>query len=434
MITQGYDRILKYSLGVLLGIIMILPLHPFVSTWGGVIVGPLLVWKSWKELVLLAVFAVLVVWGARQGKLRSLFKDRVIQLVTVYTLFALMITFAMGYIQSTSVAGIGMGLRYLLIFAMMYGIAQYLVVSDRMRERLFKVIAVWGIVLALLGIIQVFMLPGDFLAHFGYVKDVTIAPTTTIDSNDAAKRAFATLRGPNDYGAYMILPLIIALSGMLSRNLGVVVALLSSFAIVLSGSRSAWLGAAVALTTYIVMTRGINIVRHRYFKPALVAAVIVMTGFAYASVNFAPLRLAVFHSSPGDSHLFEGSNDAHIQSTTNGIRRVMANPLGCGLGCAGPASYYGNEPRISENYYVQIAEEVGVVGLSIWLAIFVVIMRRLWRVRHEYAAQILFASGAGFAIIGFLLHVWADDPLSLTWWGLAGLVSGTHAYQSRRSK
>ena len=62
------------------------------------------------------------------------------------------------------------------------------------------------------------MTPLDFLTHFGYNKDTTIAPYDLIDANPNAPRAFATLRGPNDYGAYLILPLVIVLAYLIPRS------------------------------------------------------------------------------------------------------------------------------------------------------------------------------------------------------------------------
>ena len=37
-------------------------------------------------------------------------------------------------------------------------------------------------------------------------------------------------------------------------------------------------------------------------------------------------------------------------------------------------------------------------------------------------AQLLFASGVGLSVVGVWLHVWADDPIALSWWALAGAV------------
>ena len=156
----------------------------------------------------------------------------------------------------------------------------------------------------------------------------------------------------------------------------------------------------------------------------------------YAAVTVPALRMAVFHSSPGDPSLTEGSTDNHIAATTQGVERVVDEPLGCGPGCAGPASYYGDEPQISENYLVQIAEETGVIGLGLFSALIWITGLMLYRARELKTMRwALLASLAGYAVIGMLLHVWADDPVSITWWLLAGAVLGyNESQQWRKSK
>ena len=141
-------------------------------------------------------------------------------------------------------------------------------------------------------------------------------------------------------------------------------------------------------------------------------------------MNVPSVRLAVFHSSPGDSSLTEGSNDKHWEATAQGIQDVVRHPWGSGPGSAGPASFYNSAGTdLSENYYVQIAQEVGLIGLGLFIAINVLVVRSIVR-RSGILPAALVASFAGISLINLLLHGWADDPLSLTWWALAGLYVG----------
>jgi hypothetical protein len=158
-----------------------------------------------------------------------------------------------------------------------------------------------------------------------------------------------------------------------------------------------------------------------YFFTFLTACSLILLISAF---TIPQVRLIVFHSSPNDDSLIEGSTSLHIQATLSGVSRVIDTPMGCGTGCAGPASYYGENPSISENYYVQIAEEIGVGGLALWLILYVYIFHKLYqRKQHKYVQVVLF-SGLGLSTIGFMLHVWADGPLAILWWGLAGIALG----------
>jgi chromate transport protein ChrA len=76
--------------------------------------------------------------------------------------------------------------------------------------------------------------------------------------------------------------------------------------------------------------------------------------------------------------------------------------------------------RISENYYLQIGQEVGWLGLGLFVAIVIMVGHSLWRLRHELLARTLFVSLIGISVVALVQHVWVDDTLALLWWGFAG--------------
>ena len=292
-----------------------------------------------------------------------------------------------------------------------------------------------GVVLSILGLIQVLLLDANFLSQFGYNKETTIAPYVLIDENPNALRAFATMRGPNDYAAFLILPILISLLlGSLQKRRYIVLAIPMIMALFVSGSRSAWIGLLVSSLAMGAVIFGRHVLKSRKVVLAGIAGFLVGLGIVVAALTVPALRLAIFHSSPGDSSLTEGSTDNHWNATWQGVQRVMANPLGHGVGYAGPASYYGESAHISENYYVQIAEEVGIVGLLLFVAIIAVIFKRLYDLRPDSLAVVILCAGVGISVIAFWLHVWSDDPLSLTYFMLAGIVVGATSRQSATSK
>lgn len=423
-------------LGVLVTVVVLMPLHAFVSTWGGTAIGPLWLWKSWKELLLAAAAMVAFGWlFARSGALRQLLRDRLVIAILGYTVLTVGMT-AVGWAENgreAAVAGLGMNLRYLLAATLAYLLFRYSSLSyDAWRHLAARFLIGVGVVLALIGIVQVAWLSPSFLERFGY-GETTIAPAVLIDENPEAPRAFATLRGPNDYGAYLILPLVLLIVfSFRSRWAWLGVALLT-IGLFESSSRSAWMGAGGALFGLALLSpHGINL-RNR--RTQLLGAGVLVAGavVVVAALSVPSVRLEVFHSSPGDPSIFEGSTAKHFESTGAGIARVIEQPLGCGVGCAGPASYYGSSAFISENYFVQIAEEVGVVGLALWVASAGIVAWRLYHLREDWLARALLASFIGLSVIGLWLHVWADDPLSLTWWILAGMVLGAAGRRSQKA-
>jgi hypothetical protein len=117
------------------------------------------------------------------------------------------------------------------------------------------------------------------------------------------------------------------------------------------------------------------------------------------------------------------SDQNHVSALRAGWRDLRHHPLGDGPGTAGPASIYNNHPaRIAEDYYVQIGQEVGWLGLAMFLLILVGVGYLLWLRRDHPLALSLFASLVGLGFIGLLSHVWTDDTLAYVWWGLAGIA------------
>jgi hypothetical protein len=129
-----------------------------------------------------------------------------------------------------------------------------------------------------------------------------------------------------------------------------------------------------------------------------------------------------FHTQTGSS-IKTSSNDGHLSAFKDGIHDLLNEPLGRGVGTAGPASVYNNNNvRISENYFLQIAQETGWAGLIIFITITYLVACELWYRRSEILARFLLASLAGITFVNLLSHAWADDTLAYLWWGLTGLA------------
>jgi O-antigen ligase len=424
-------RTLLVGLGAIL---LLMPVHAFISTWGGTAIGPLWLWKSWKELVLAGLCLVTVGWlGFNLPILRSILKKPFVIVLVAYLLLSVFLAVLYRHENGTEamLAGLAMNLRYLGVATLAYLVWCYGGLAQEWLTKASWFVVCAGLFVSVVGILQVLALPSDFLAHFGYQKGASIASHVFIDDNPDLLRAFATLRGPNDFGAFLILPVLLIVARF--RSLPLWVSLVSlwfiGWALLLSGSRSAWIGMAVALGAYGFFQAG-RFVSKKYLALVVAAVALLVAITLYAAVSVPVLRMAVFHSSPGDSSLTEGSTDTHIVSTVDGVKRVVENPLGCGVGCAGPASYYGGDAQISENYFVQIAEEVGVLGLLLFLLFVGMIAYTLYkRTPLTDLSPVLLASLVGYGVIGLLLHVWSDDPVSITWWMLTGAVIGYNERQ-----
>lgn len=408
-------------------IVVAMPVHAFLSTWIGTTVGPLLLWKSWKELLLALLVPVVVAFCMLRPDVAKVVWGRTItKFIALYFVLHIALSPLANASGQAVVAGLLMNLRFLAIFVLVQLIVearpQYV---DRIRVSLPPWLLWTGLSLAILAVLQVYVLPKDFLVQFGYNKDITIAPYLLVDENPDAVRAFATMRGPNALGAYLLLPVTAALYMVYKKRrdvLGWATAIGGFVAIYLTGSRSAWLGLMAAVVVLALLIVPKHHVAY-WAKRLMIPAVLLVALVGWAAVNVPSIRLAVFHSSPGDAHLLEGSSEKHWQATMDGLADVVRHPWGSGPGSAGPASFYNDAgSNLSENYYVQVAQEVGVVGLGLFVAINILVIRAIVR-RSGLLPAVLAASFAGIALINLFLHGWADDPTALTWWALAGLAA-----------
>jgi hypothetical protein len=415
-------------------ILVLLPFHAFLTVWASSLVGHYTVLRLWKEILLaVLVIAVLVPTGLRwlrnrQNKLHALRGRPEIWLalgyLVVITAAALLSYLLHGATLKAAAYGWLLDGRYILFFLSVMVLVRH---RPEVAGRWPRLLLVPAALVVFFGLLQLTVLPHDFLRHFGYGTG-TIPAVATVDQKADYQRLQSTLRGPNPLGAYLVI-ILTACAALLLRGGSKVsprrrVALTSLFVgativLLMTFSRSAWIGAiaAAGVLGWLVVGR----MRRRLLLVCGSALVLVFAGTGYALRNNDTFQNTFFHTDE-HSRSAVSSNQGHFTAMATGARQVLRQPLGSGVGTAGPASFYNAPrlPRIAENYYVQIAQEVGVVGVALYLGLTAVVARGLWLRRDNKLALVLLASLAGLTAVNLLLHAWADDTLAYVWWGLAG--------------
>ncbi len=383
--------------------------------------------KSWKEILMSLAGMMVLVLLYRNNKIQIL-RDPIIFAIGAYGILHLVM---MGYTftgWSSSLAGLAIDLRYVLYFGLVY-IAMLL--YPNYRPVFIKVGIVGALVVLTFALLQVFLLPKDILKYIGYNVN-TISSYLTVDQNQNYIRINSTLRGPNPLGAYagLILALIVAAIVKLKKpkdKWPLVTVLLAGGIVALwaSYSRSAWIAAVVAVIIILAVAGG------KKLSPKILAVVgmsaVLLVGSFLMLGNTKFISNIFLHENPnGGSSV--NSNEGHISSLQDGLKQMVSQPLGDGVGSTGSASLYGNNPTIIENQYLFTAHEVGWFGLILFVYIFTLVMMGLWKLRRDWLALGALASGVGLAVIGLLLPVWVDDTVSIIWWGMAAVVVGSRWY------
>ena len=387
--------------------------------------------KAWKEILLGGV-AVLLAWQAwRVGELKSLLHDKFVILTALIGVLHLVLLILIDNNYVSELAGLLIDLRYYLFFIEMYVALR---LTPSLRRPLLVAAAIGAAVIVGFGGLQAIVLPKDVLSPLGY-SDATIKPYLTVDLNHDYIRINSTLRGPNPVGAFAVMTLamlgawVAARRSQVSqyRSMQILVgaaAVASLVVLYASQSRSAWLAALlVAILIYAVsVSRKVA----AYSAIAAVCCGLVLTSSLYIHRNNATVSHLFFHSNP-DGGSPEKSDEGHWASLQHGTQAAMGAPAGEGIGSTGSASLLSDKPVIIENQYLFMLHESGWLGLALQLVLFGMVLITLWRGRRGWLQLGLSVAGLGLALIGLLLPVWADDTVSLYWWGLAGLALGSSA-------
>lgn len=388
--------------------------------------GGLDAWKIGKDVALFALtlFTIcLVYWQGKSGKLFNW----LLGLSVLYGLIHLLIWTINPDIHTQS-ALLGIAYNNRLPAFLLLGLgAALLNPSKFVFSLVFKVVLGVSTAVAALGIVQYF-LPSDVMAHFGYSLDRGARAAFFIDDNPALPRIMSTLRDPTSLGAYLVLP-IAALTVLLLKlkNSGLKYAAggaltLHLLALFLTFARSAWLAAFLAVAIVLWWQyRQITASLLRRYWPLLAAAVLLFGIAAYASRDAPLVSEYVTHSSeygPDDID----SNEYHVIFIQDGLNDLVDKPIGYGPGTAGLVSIQNPEgSRLTENYYLQVALELGIAGLAVLVAINVLAYIYVIR-RKDMFAIILISSFWGYVVTNMLLHTWSNEAVAAQWWLLAGVA------------
>ncbi|HSX27957.1 MAG TPA: O-antigen ligase family protein [Candidatus Saccharimonadales bacterium] len=401
-------------------ILALMPFHAFLSTWGGASIGPLEVWKSWKEILLLIDLVVSLIYLYRSRKLQAYWADKLVWLIFAYAALHLVLWAVFRPERSPALAGILMNLRFLGMVLLTWVLLTF-VPRRKLLDLGLVTVAVGGLAVLLFAVLQATLLPTDFLQHFGY-GNATIAPATTLDNNQSIVRLQSTLRGPNPLAEYLIIiGVVFATAWRKDRRLlmsGLL--LLTGVVLFFTYSRSAWLGAFVAGAVFIFVR-----IKSQRLRRVLVGGTVTVfmvggIGLAVALPHSVFLQNTILHNKTGDHD--RGSTVEHFAALGRAGKNMWHHPFGQGPGTAGPASFYGPTPNIPENYYLQIAEELGIFGLLLFLAINGMVAWRLWQQRQHKWAGAWLAAFVGLAVVNFFLQGWADETTAIIWWSIAAIL------------
>lgn len=446
-------------------LLCLLPFHALaVTVLTKMIAGPghapMPVLAVWKEAVLALILVVacaevfvLAVSGKRQAVRMRV--DVIDAIILALLGIALALFFYRPWMTTT---GFVLGFKYDFIPLIAFLILRRVQWSERFRTQAESLLLAVGGIVALYGILTFFAPKGFFRllgysdAHSLYIPSGPLAAYQQV-SGSAIRRIQSTFSGPNQFGIWLLIPLSVMAASLLSRQrlaisgkptfpirqyllLGLLL-----LALVLTFSRSAWIGAFVigCAALYPLLPR-------RMFVQMLVSVSAIAAIVAVAASLVAPSVL-----------LRKTSTWGHIVRPLQAIREIRRYPLGMGLGAAGPATNRMREPcvylpsgadpawakasprlcvfvgsnqvqpadhtctcaMLPENWYLQIGVELGVLGLVLYGAFILLVLKTLSVVEvvREQSLHV-FLLFLSISIAALFLHAWEDAAVAYTGWML----------------
>jgi hypothetical protein len=426
MYTSKLDSWLaRASLAVVAAIIVVIPFHATLTVWLSQLFGHYTALRLWKEYLLVLLILVAIYILVKSQKIRSqVLGSKLTWLIGGFVAVQIIWGIVAYATHRVSSEALGYGwlsdTRYLIFFLVVWVIAAAV---PKPRGFWPKLVFWPAAVVIVFGLLQYFVLPYNFMTHLGY-SSATIFPYEDINSNIHYIRIMSTLRGADPLGAYLVVVLSLALAfWQRQKKLWLLLlAILGTLALSLSFSRAAWLGLVLSLATLLWASLKSQLSR-RLAMGVAVACIVIAGGITLTLRNNVTFQNVFLHTQT-NSVVKTNSDQGHSSALQNGLNDLLHDPLGHGPGTAGPASIYNKRApaRIAENYFIQIGQETGWLGLALFLAINIVIGLKLWHRRDQTLALGLLAALIGLSFVNLLSHAWADDTLCYLWWGLAAIA------------
>lgn len=410
---------------ICIGLLVYMPFHLFLSRWLSLYTGGLGQWDGAKDVIT----AVALVLSIFLGYKHKLYKAKWFLVFFVLSAVYFFLHISYYLLDKNSQDSRSFAVATLFngrIIAYFFIAAVVSATSKVNLRKIFKFVVIASAITCLFAVIQYFS-PPTLMSNFGYSVDRGAKPNFFIDDKPDFPRVMSTIRDPNSYGAYLILPIVTVGALLMSsprKKKVLATLLLHMAALLLTFSRGAWLGLSVALAVFAGLTYGkrvLSIIKKHTVPILAIFSLVVCIGIS--ARNTYVFQNLILHSD--QSTVQADPNELRVELTQRAVRDIAEDPEGHGPGTAGLASIGNpNGSYLTENYFLQIGYEVGLFGLGIFITLLSIILIRLTVLKERKFSLIMLASAGGYVFVSTLIHLWSNESVAAQWWILAGLVLG----------
>lgn len=417
------SKFFKYLYLAPLVLFAYMPFHIFFSQWLSTYTGGLEAWKLWKDFFTILVTILFIATVFVLKKQTKLYVW-ILGLTALYGFIHLILLFTTDQPIDIGLLASAYNLRIFAYAIIGCSLALLLPKTDQ-TKRFAKILILLSTIVCIVAFLQ-WLLPKDIMSNFGYSIERGVKPNFFIDDKPDLPRVFSTLRDPNSLGAFLVLPIVLLSQALIrnwktqKKNILTGLLLLHVLILLLTFSRSTLLAAILAVLLLFVLQNLRLIKNHgRAITAGLVVFLLIFSAVIYIGRDQYIVQNLFFHAD--ESTLLADPNEIRVDVVQRSIDGVIDEPLGNGPGSAGLVSTrLKSGGLLTENYFLQIAYEVGIFGFLVFIALLYLIINNLWRQRDKPLAAALLASFAGLVVANMLFHTWANEAVAISWFFLAG--------------
>lgn len=349
--------------------------------------------KAWKEIVAIILLLYVIIINVKKKNVSFInIKFHLQNIDIVIILFTL---FTATYVSRNKdiVAGL-YGFRNYCFPFVFYYIGKYVGYNNDYVNKLMRTVCNVFTLICIWGIIQARFLGERYIINYKYYGWIKLPPPFYISGFVGVQRVTGTFSDPNTFAIIGIIVIIYMLGRILLKNeknlysyIKLTIVLLS---VVLSFSRSAWLGLFVA-STYIFYSwysyrknkkilEIFHVIKNKNKATrilAFVTGLIILFIFIITNINIKSVDMLLSHIK-NTITLKDPSARGHLDSLIISTKFIIDNPLGLGTGMSGPKSrvFFDNILNSESSFFV-LGFDLGIFGLLIYIYLLILIIKRL---------------------------------------------------------
>lgn len=385
---MNIESVQKRIIMLLLGI---LPYHYFLFSVLFKRIGFLTIYRDLLIVVLLVLSVIKYTFGSKKISLKQNYMP-----IIVLVIFGVFIFKSQNLVQALTISRVYFGPIVLLMCTMALNF------TEKEMGIIRKINLTNAIVICIYGVFQAYCLGADYLIKLGYGKgDSDELGASLYLSNSSGsilgrsiQRVISTFSAANMCAFYLCCILIFLyfynedrFFPICSNNKKKIIQLvIISITILLTFSRSCWLGLGVAYLFHLYKRKKLSF---KTIKYVLLIIALFVVAMVVARDN--PLVKGISHIILSSFSGSDTSIMSHAESIESALVTINDNPFGVGLGKSGPRAVEYGDINLVESSYLLMCFEIGIVGSILYFFIFLRIFIKNQAKNYGQCILILFA-------------------------------------------